>query len=109
MEPFFRHILERTGRGERVVAALVVGSRGSTPQRIGARMLFFEDGSSWGTVGGGCVESDVRANARRTLADGRARNIEIDLVDDVRGEGDVCGGTLDVLIEPWEASAAAAA
>ncbi len=109
MESFFQQIVERTGRGERVVAALVIGSRGSTPQRIGARMLFFGDGASWGTVGGGCVESDVRAAATRTLADGQARNLEIDLVDDVRGEGDVCGGSLDVLIEAWEASTAAAA
>jgi xanthine dehydrogenase accessory factor len=109
MDTFFRQIVERTARGERVVAALVVGSRGSTPQRIGARMLFFADGSSWGTVGGGCVESEVRATARRTLADAHARNLEIDLVDDLRGEGDVCGGTLEVLIEAWEASVPAAA
>ncbi len=109
MGSFFQQIVDRTGRGERVVSALVVGSRGSTPQRTGARMLFFNDGSSWGTVGGGCVESDVRAAATRTLADGHARSLEIDLVDDVRGEGDVCGGTLDVLIEAWEGSTAAAA
>ena len=68
MEPFFRQILDRTGRGERLATAMVVDSRGSTPQRIGARMLFFADGSSWGTVGGGCVESDVRVGAMRTLA-----------------------------------------
>lgn len=86
------------------MSATVLGSRGSTPQDIGARMLFFIDGSSWGTVGGGCVESDVRAAATRALADGRARHLEIDLVDDIQGEGDVCGGTLEVLVEAWEAS-----
>jgi xanthine dehydrogenase accessory factor len=66
-------------------------------------MLYFDDGTTWGTVGGGCVEADVRAEALRVLADGRPRVLEIDLVDDVRGEGDVCGGTLEVLLEAWEA------
>ena len=66
-------------------------------------MLYFNDGTAWGTVGGGCVEADVRVEALRVLADGRARVLEIDLVDDARGEGDVCGGTLEVLLEAWEA------
>ncbi len=102
-QTYFRRILDRTGRGERVASATVISSRGSTPQDVGARMLYFNDGTAWGTVGGGCVEADVRAEALRVLADGRARVLEIDLVDDARGEGDVCGGTLEVLLEAWEA------
>ncbi len=101
MEEYFRQIAARTAEGERVASAVVVSSRGSTPQDIGARMLFFSDGSTWGTVGGGCVEADVRAEAIRVLADGRARALEIDLIDDIKGEGDVCGGTLEVLLEAW--------
>ena len=101
MEEYFRQIAARTAEGERVASAVVVSSRGSTPQDIGARMLFFRDGSAWGTVGGGCVEADVRAEAIRVLADGRARALEIDLIDDIKGEGDVCGGTLEVLLEAW--------
>ena len=101
MEEYFRQIAVRTAAGERVASAVVVSSRGSTPQDIGARMLFFRDGSTWGTVGGGCVEADVRAEAVRVLADGRSRALEIDLIDDIKGEGDVCGGTLEVLLESW--------
>ena len=101
MEEYFRQIAARTGEGERVASAVVVSSRGSTPQDIGARMLFFRDGSTWGTVGGGCGEADVRAEAIRVLADGRSRALEIDLIDDIKGEGDVCGGTLEVLLESW--------
>ena len=101
MEEYFRQIAVRTAEGERVASAVVVSSRGSTPQDIGARMLFFLDGSTWGTVGGGCVEADVRAEAVRVLADGRSRALEIDLIDDIKGEGDVCGGTLEVLLESW--------
>ncbi len=102
MDDFFKQVLAHTAGGERVVSAVVVSSRGSTPQDAGARMLFFRDGGTWGTVGGGCVEADVRAEALRVLADGVPRNLEVDLVDDVRGEGDVCGGTLEVLLESWE-------
>ena len=105
MEEYFEQIAAHTERGERVATAVVIGSRGSTPQDVGARMLFFADGSTWGTVGGGCVEADVRAEARRVLADGKGRSIAVDLVDDVRGEGDVCGGTLEVLIESWGGAA----
>ncbi len=101
MDEYFRQIAEHAGRGERVASAVVVSSRGSTPQDIGARMLFFENGATWGTVGGGCVEADVRAEAVRVLADGQGRALEIDLIDDVKGEGDVCGGTLEVLLEAW--------
>ena len=102
MEKYFQQIVAHTGRGERVASAVVVSSRGSTPQDVGARMLFFVDGTTWGTVGGGCVEADVRAEARRVLADGKGRAISVELVDDVRGEGDVCGGTLEVLLESWD-------
>ncbi len=103
MEPFYREILEHTDAGERVASAVIVSTRGSTPQEIGARMLFFQDGSASGTVGGGCVEADVRGEAMRVLADGQTRHVEVDLVDDVRGEGDVCGGTVEFLLEAWEA------
>lgn len=102
MEPFFQRLTQHTERGERVASAVIVDTRGSTPQATGARMLFFGDGSTWGTVGGGCVEADVRAEAARVLADGRARVLEIDLVDDIRGEGDVCGGTVEILVQAWE-------
>src|SRR3712207_7185144 len=58
-------------RGERVVVATVAHTRGSTPQRRGAKMLFFEGGGTAGTVGGGCVEAEVWAEAREALRTGR--------------------------------------
>ena len=81
MEPFFRQILDRTGRGERLATAMVVDSRGSTPQRIGARMLFFADGSSWGTVGGGCgLELD------RWLEPGDVVELEVEGIGTLRNQ-----------------------
>jgi xanthine dehydrogenase accessory factor len=52
----YRLIGEAQARGERVVVASVADTRGSTPQRRGAKMLFFENGEVQGTVGGGTME-----------------------------------------------------
>lgn len=81
--------------------ATIVGSRGSTPQKIGAKMLVFRNGTGMGTVGGGCVEADIWRESTYALADGEGRLISVDLVDDVKGEGDVCGGTVSVFIDVW--------
>ena len=64
-------------------------------------MLVFEDGAGMGTVGGGCVEADIWREATYALADGNGRLISVDLVDDLKGEGDVCGGTVNVFIDVW--------
>ena len=67
MEKYFQQIVAHTGRGERVASAVVVSSRGSTPQDVGARMLFFADGTTWGTVGGGCVAALYRLSSLMTF------------------------------------------
>ena len=63
-EHLYRLIGEANARGERVVVATVAHTRGSTPQRRGAKMLFLESGEVAGTVGGGCIEAEVWAEAR---------------------------------------------
>ena len=68
----YRLIDEASGRGERVVLATVADTRGSTPQRRGAKMLFFESGETAGTVGGGCVEAEVWAEARDAMRSGQS-------------------------------------
>src|SRR5437763_16781450 len=67
----YRLIEEAGARGERVVVATVAHTRGSTPQRRGAKMLFFEGGGVAGTGGGGCVEAEVGAAGRGRLGRGR--------------------------------------
>ena len=68
----YRAISEATGRGERVVVATVTQTRGSTPQQRGAKMLFFENGSVAGTVGGGCIEAEIWAEARDAMRSGKS-------------------------------------
>lgn len=101
-QDLYRLIDEANARGERVVVATVAHTRGSTPQRKGAKMLFFENGDTAGTVGGGCVEAEVWAEARETMRSGRAALHHFSLTaDEASEEGMVCGGTMDIFIDIW--------
>ena len=100
----YRLISEANGRGERVVVATVAHTRGSTPQRRGAKMLFFENGEVAGTVGGGCIEAEVWAEAREAMRTGASALHHFSLTaDEASEEGMVCGGTMDIFIDVWDA------
>jgi xanthine dehydrogenase accessory factor len=102
----YRLIEEANVRGERVVVATVAHTRGSTPQRRGAKMLFFEGGGFAGTVGGGCIEAEVWAEARETLLTGRPALHRFSLTADAASEeGMVCGGTMEIFLDVWDAPA----
>src|SRR5882724_6972915 len=99
---FYTLISEAHGRGERVVVATVAHTRGSTPQQRGAKMLFFESGEVAGTVGGGCVEAEVWAEARAAMRSGQSALHHFSLTaEEASEEGMVCGGTMDIFIDVW--------
>ena len=99
----YRLIDEANTRGERVVVATVAHTRGSTPQRRGAKMLFFENGEIAGTVGGGCVEAEVWAEAREAMRNEHPALHHFSLTaDEASEEGMVCGGTMDIFIDVWK-------
>ena len=78
---------------------------GSTPQRVGAKMLVYPDGRTVGTIGGGCYENDAFWKAREAIKARRPLNVKYELNDDFAQEtGLVCGGQMEVFIEPVEAS-----
>ena len=88
-------------QGERVAMATIVSTRGSTPRKVGAKMLVFEDGLFLGTVGGGCGEVDVLQETMRVIETGQPSLLHVDLTaDEAEESGDVCGGIMDVYIEP---------
>jgi len=96
----YRMLNEAGDRGERVVVATVAHTRGSTPQRRGAKMLFFLNGDVAGTVGGGCIEAEVWAAARAALRTGQSELHHYSLTaDEASEEGMVCGGTMDIFVE----------
>ena len=91
--------------GEPVALVTITGSTGSTPQRVGAKMLVYEDGRTVGTIGGGCYENEAFWKAREAIKSRKPLNMSFELNDDFAQEtGLVCGGQMDVFIEPVEAS-----
>jgi xanthine dehydrogenase accessory factor len=101
MASLFGAIDEALARGEAVALVTIVRAQGSTPQRVGARMLVHEDGRTLGTIGGGCYEQDALGKARLALQTGRPTLAHYDLNDDFAEEqGLICGGQMDVFIDP---------
>ncbi|HZU13181.1 MAG TPA: XdhC family protein [Chloroflexota bacterium] len=87
--------------GEQAVLATIIHTRGSTPREVGARMIVRADGTTSGTVGGGCGEADVWSAAMEVLDSGEARILEVDLLHDHDTEGGrACGGLMYVFLEP---------
>lgn len=100
----FAAIGEALTRGDEVALITIVSSNGSTPQRVGAKMLVFADGRTVGTIGGGCYENDALLKARDALRTRKAIRAKYDLNDDFAEDtGLVCGGQMEVFIEPLEA------
>ena len=97
----FEEISKLRREGKRGALATIVSVRGSIPSVVAAKMLVREDGSIAGTVGGGCVESDVRKGAMEVMHDEKPKTFSFNL--DQRPDDDtglVCGGSLQVFIEP---------
>lgn len=96
-------IERRVDAGEAVALCAVVGARGSTPQSRGAAMLLLANGQSLGTLGGGCVEGDVRTRALGMLTASATQDhgvFQFKLNQDAaRGEGLLCGGIMDIAIQ----------
>lgn len=95
----YREIAGAIERGEPVVLATVARTRGSTPRKTGAKMVVREDGSFFGTIGGGCGEAEVWQEAMDVLEDGKARIVTVDLTEPTDGEDKICGGVMDVFVE----------
>jgi xanthine dehydrogenase accessory factor len=99
----FAALGEALARAEDVALITIVATNGSTPQRVGAKMLVYADGRTVGTVGGGCYENDAFWKARESLKTRKAQRVKYELDDDFAQEnGLVCGGQMEVFIEPIE-------
>jgi xanthine dehydrogenase accessory factor len=99
-QDLYRLISDATADGRRVVVATVAHTRGSTPQQRGAKMLFFENGEVAGTVGGGCIEAEVWAEAKEALRSGKSALHHYSLTaEEASEEGMVCGGTMDIFLD----------
>ncbi|PYR35280.1 MAG: xanthine dehydrogenase [Acidobacteria bacterium] len=101
----FAAVADALERGEQAALVTIVSTTGSTPQRVGAKMLVFADGRTVGTIGGGCYENDAFWKAREAITTRRPQVVRYELSDDFAQEtGLICGGQMDVYIEPIEPS-----
>ncbi len=97
----YEEIVKLQRAGHKGAVATIVNVRGSIPSFKSAKMLVRDDGSIAGTIGGGCVEAEVWQAAREVMASENPRTLTFDLNQDPKYDtGLVCGGTLEIFIEP---------
>jgi xanthine dehydrogenase accessory factor len=97
----FQALADAAQRGERVALALISGVKGSSPQKVGAKALFYSDGRIHGTLGGGCLEAEIQHRALDALRSGEPATFDL-LLDHDFGwdDGLICGGKVLGLILP---------
>jgi xanthine dehydrogenase accessory factor len=103
----FAALGEALKNGEEVALVTIVSANGSTPQRVGAKMLVYSDGRTVGTIGGGCYENEALWKAREAIKSRKACTVRYELADDFAAEsGLICGGQMEIFVEPIEPSPA---
>src|ERR1043166_9727281 len=97
----YSEILSALEAEDRVMLATIISTSGSTPASALSKMLVKNEGIvSVGTVGGGCMEGDVLLHAHRLYDSGKAEILTFHLNEDDIGHVLICGGSLDLLIQP---------
>lgn len=99
----FEELVRLRRLGQKCALATIVQTNGSIPSYLSAKLLVREDGSLAGTIGGGCVEAEVWDAAREAMQDGKSRRLSFSLGEEAAYDnGLICGGQLEVFIEPVE-------
>jgi len=96
----FHKISTMLSEGDSGVLCTIIFSSGSAPRHQGTKMLVLPDGSFFGTVGGGEIENRVREEALTILKTKEAKVLKYSMVDPARGDPGICGGTVEVFVEP---------
>ena len=100
MRDLYDQIIELSQAGLKCALCTLVSTRGSTPQEAGAKLLVFPDGKTAGTIGGGCVEAEVRRRALQALDSGSPQVMDFVLDHDFGwDDGLICGGRMDVFVD----------
>src|SRR6202158_2240082 len=97
----YEEIVKLRQHGRRGAVSTIVNVRGSIPSFETAKMLVRDDGSIAGTIGGGCVEAEVWQAAREVMETEKPRSLTFNLNKNPKYDpGIVCGGTLDIFVDP---------
>ncbi len=100
MDPIYQALAELASNSGSGALCTVVKSEGSTPRHVGSKMLVYPDGHFIGTIGGGDLEHRVIDEAWMAMGDGQARLLHYNMADPSRGDPGVCGGQVEVFVEP---------
>jgi len=101
MESLYSEIIKALEKGERLALATLINRVGSAPRAVGAKYLVKEDGTSFGSVGGGCVEAEVWQGAQKMIQKGEGGVLHFNLTaEQLAAGGLICGGTVDIFVEP---------
>jgi len=100
MQSVYQAIADLEKSNEAATLCTVVKSEGSTPRHVGSKMLVYPEGKFVGTVGGGELESRVIKVALDVMKSGTAQTLSYSMIDPSRGDPGVCGGTVEVFVEP---------
>ncbi len=97
----FREIVRCREEGTAAALATVIAVRGSAPAREPMKILVRADGSTLGSVGGGCLEEEVKRQAQRVIEEERPRRVAMELTAEDAPDGAlICGGHVEVYLEP---------
>lgn len=99
-EKIFQALAEIEKNHGTAALCTVTKSEGSTPRHVGSKMLVYPDGTFIGTVGGGDLEHRVLDEAWMAISDGKPRHLHYNMADPSRGDPGVCGGQVEVFVEP---------
>src|SRR3954451_2965969 len=97
----FQALAQAARDSEPVTLGLISGVKGSSPQKVGAKALFYRDGRIKGTLGGGCLEAEIQQRAIQSLRSGESTTFDL-LLDHDFGwdDGLICGGKVFGVILP---------
>lgn len=102
----YRALVEAAESGRSCALATILSTKGSTPRKVGSKMLIDPGGEHVGTIGGGCGEGEVIEAAFEVIRSGVPRTVRVELTDDILSwSPSVCGGIMRVFIEPVPPSA----
>src|SRR5476649_846172 len=108
MSSFYGLLSAAAQADEPVALGIITAVKGSSPQKVGAKALFYADGRIVGTMGGGCLEAEIQDRARQALVTGKPEIFDLVLDHDFGwDDGLICGGRVGGVILPRIQSAAA--
>ena len=101
MENAFEDVSKLLQEGKKIVLARIITQVGSSPRAVGTKCIVLEDGSMKGTIGGGLLEHQVIERAKESLKEGKSAIMHFQLTGDEVAKTDMlCGGVVDVYLEP---------